>query len=186
MDKAKFKEFVLKVKNIKHIEIIIGVVAVLLMIVIYTGISSNKTDKNTQKAIVQSVSSGETKIELEKRFSEILSNIDGVGKTEVMITYKTTAEKITANTTTTNNNTSSTTGGSNNSSTNITQSPVIVNNNGKSEPYITKEIMPEVKGVIIVAEGANNPITKLAIMRAAQTALQINASNIEIFAMNQK
>lgn len=186
MDKAKFKELVIKIKKIKHIEIIIGVVAVILMIIIYTSVSTGSSNKATQKESKQSTTSNEAVIDLEKRLSTVLANIEGVGKTEVMITYKSTTEKITANTTTTNNNTSSTTSGNTNNSTSITQAPVIVTNNGKSEPYITKEILPEVKGVVIVAEGADNPVTKLAIMRAVQTALQINASSIEIFAMNKK
>lgn len=186
MDNAKFKEFVSKIKKIKHIEIIVGVVAVILMIVIYTSVSTGSSSKKISKNAEQTSTKSESTTYLEKRFSDILSNIEGVGKTEVMITYKSTTEKITANTTTTNNNTSSTTSGNTNNSTSITQAPVIVTNSGKSEPYITKEILPEVRGVIIVAEGADNPVTKLAIMRAAQTALQINASNIEIFAMNKK
>lgn len=185
MDNAKFKEFVSKIKKIKHIEIIVGVVAVILMIVIYTSVSAGSSTKDSQKP-VSSITSSESVSDLEKRFSDIISNIDGVGRAEVMITYKSTTEKITANTTTTNNNTSSSTSGNTSNSTSITQAPVIVTNSGKSEPYVTKEILPEVLGVIIVAEGADNPVTKLAIMRAAQTALRINASNIEIFAMNKK
>lgn len=183
MDKAKFSNIINKIKKIKHIEIIIGVVAVILMIVIYSGISTKNSNKTNDSATVAAPQYREVE---EKRLADILSNIYGVGSTEVLITYKSTSEKITANTTTTNNNTSSSTSGNTNSSTSVTQSPVIVTNSGKSEPYITKEIMPEIKGVIIVAEGADNPVTKLAIMRAAQTALQINASNIEIFAMNKK
>lgn len=184
MEKIKIKEFIARIKKIKHIEIIIGIIAVVLMIVIYAGVSANSKDNGASdagKTVVYEESD-----DWETKLAEILANVEGVGKTEVMITYVSTTEKITANTTTTNNNTSSSTNGSTNSSTSITQSPVIVTNSGKSEPYITKEIMPEVKGVIIVAEGADNPVTKLAIMRAAQTALQINAGNIEIFAMNKK
>ncbi len=184
MEKTKIKEFITRIKKIKHIEIIIGIIAVVLMIIIYTGVSAknkNSSVLDAEKTIVY-----EENDDWGKKLADILSNIEGVGKTEVMITYVSTTEKITANTTTTNNNTSSTNNGSTNSSTSITQAPVIVTNSGKSAPYITKEIMPEVKGVIIVAEGADNPVTKLAIMRAAQTALQINAGNIEIFAMNKK
>lgn len=183
MDRAKFISIISKIKKIKHIEIIIGVVAVVLMIIIYAGVS---TSNNKVKESAEVSATKYEVVDMEKKLADVLGSINGVGSTEVMITYKSTSEKITANTTTTNNNTSSSTSGNTNSSTSITQSPVIVTNSGKSEPYITKEIMPEIKGVIIVAEGADNPVTKLAIMRAAQTALQINASNIEIFAMNKK
>ncbi len=184
MVKVKIKEIIARLKKIKHIEIIIGVIAVVLMIVIYAGVSAK--DKTSSAAKTENTAVYEKNSDWEKKLADILSTVEGVGKTEVMITYASTTEKITANTTTTSNNTSTSNNGNTNSSTSITQAPVIVTNSGKSEPYITKEIMPEIKGVIIVAEGADNPVTRLAIMRAVQTALQINASNIEIFAMNKK
>lgn len=101
----------------------------------------------------------------------------------MMITAKSTAEKVTADTETTDTSNSVNSSGNTTTTTNATVSPVIVQNNGKSEPYILKEIMPEILGVIVVAEGADAPVTRLAIMRAVQTVLQVNASCVEIYPM---
>lgn len=182
----KLKGIIAKVKSIKHIEIIIAVIVVALMILIFSGFKSSSskttsTDDSATSAV--STTNVSTVAEWEKRLAEILSSIDGVGKAEVMITAKSTTEKVTANTTTTS--ISSSQGGSGNvtTSTNTTETPVIVNNNGTSEPYILKEVMPEILGVIVVAEGADNSVTKLAIMRAVQTSLQVNAACVEIYPM---
>lgn len=180
------KKIFAKLKSIKHIEIIIAVIAVALMILIFAGIGKDSGEskvKDGTGAAVGSTATGHSVSEWEKRLGEVLSNIDGVGRAEVMITAKSTTEKVTANTTTTNTSSSQNSSGNVTTSTNTTASPVIVNNNGKSEPYILKELMPEVLGVIVVAEGADSAVTKLAIMRAVQTVLQVNAACVEIYPM---
>lgn len=185
--KKKASEIFAKIKSIKHIEVIIAIIAVALMIIVFTGIgtkSSEKTSKSSTAtdSAATTTNSEESIAAWEKKLSEILSKIDGVGKAEVMITAKGTNEKITANTTTTA--TSNSSGGASNT-TNTTISPVIVNNNGTSEPYIVKELMPEIIGVIVVAEGADNAVNKLLIMRAVQTALSVDSGCVEIYPMKR-
>ena len=51
---------------------------------------------------------------------------------------------------------------------------------GKDEPVIVKEIRPQVVGVMIVAEGANNPLTKEEISKAVQTLLNIPAHRVTV------
>ncbi|MFA6866152.1 MAG: hypothetical protein WCR54_01415 [Clostridia bacterium] len=187
----KYKDFITKIKGIKHIEIIIGVIAIAIMLLIFSGNSSlfnssNTANTNSSKSTNENVSTSGNEgnyLSTEKELALVLSKIEGVGEVEVMINYESTSEKITAKTI--SNNTTNTVSGTTNSSTttNTTESPVILNNNGNSQPYILKEITPPIKGVIVVAEGANNAVVKLAIMRACQTILQINANNIEIFTM---
>ncbi len=183
----RLKNFITRIKAVKHIEIIIAVIAVALMILIFSGIGGKKTSQtgSTTTKGSETVTNAEvvTVSDWENRLSKILSQIDGVGETKVMITVKSTAEKITAKTVSTNTSSSQSGSGNVTTSTNTTESPVIVSNGGTSEPYVLKEIMPEVLGVIVVAEGADNAITKLAIMRAVQTALQVNAACVEIYPM---
>ncbi len=97
-----------------------------------------------------------------------------------MITYKGSVEYVTANTSNVNTNTTTDISRTT-STTSQTISPVIINSNGSSGPIIIKEIMPEVKGVIVVAEGAGNVIVRLELIRAVMVALDIGAEDIEIF-----
>lgn len=188
MEKAqiatKIKAFWNKIRGIKHIEIIIGVLIIAIMLIAYSGISTlagSKKQVNTT-TINKNVSSYDYTA-TEKRLEEVLSKIEGVGEVKVMINYNGSGEKITAKTVSTSTTSSTSAGGAVNSTTSITESPVIINNNGSSSPYVLKEISPQITGVIVVAQGADKPITKLSIMRACQTILQINATYIEIFTM---
>lgn len=183
-NKTKIKDFIEKIKSIKHIEIIIGVVAVALMIIIFAGVGGKSSSESDESK--ESVSEEQQTVsvsELEGKLAAVLSDIDGVGKSSVLITAKSSGEKITANTVTTNTSTSQSGSGNVTSTTSSTESPVIVNNGGKSEPYVIKELMPEILGVIVVAEGADSAVTRLAIMRAVQAVLQVSASCVEIYPM---
>ncbi len=184
--KRKASEIFGKIKSIKHIEIIIAVVVVALVILIFSGVktsASAKKSADTGSTVTTDTGTNSASIsEWEKKLSAILSAMDGVGKAEVMITAKSTPEKITANTLSTA--TSSSSNGTS-SSKNVTESPIIINNNGTSQPYVIKEVMPEVIGVIVVAEGADDSVTKLAIMRAVQTALKVDSSCVEIYPLKR-
>lgn len=179
----KLKIFVTKLKGIKHIEIIIGIIVIAIMLVGYNAFANSAKKQNTTQGS-SAVSSGEFDYTYtEDRLEKVLQEIEGVGQVQVMITYDGTAEKVTAKTVSTSTVSNTNAQGNSSSNTSRTESPVIINNNGSSSPYILKEIAPNITGVIIVAQGADKPVTKLAIMRACQTILQVNATNIEIFTM---
>lgn len=180
----KLKTLWSKLKGIKHIEIIIGVILIAVMLIVYNAVSKSakKTDIGDVKKTA-SIASQYDHTMTEERLERILREIEGVGSVKVMITYDGTSEKVTAKTISTSTVTNTNAQGNSSSNTSRTESPVIISNNGSSSPYILKEIAPGISGVIVVAEGADKPTTRLAIMRACQTILQVNASNIEIFTM---
>ena len=167
----KLKQIFAKIKSVKNIEIIIGLVIIAVMIIIYSNVSARK--EKTDAA-----SGGEATLteNLKTRLADILGEIEGAGEVKVMITYAGTGDKITAettntHTTTTNGSTSSTT------TTTTTSSPVL----SGSDVVILQEKMPEIKGVIVVAEGASDMKVKLKLMQATATVLGINANSIQIF-----
>lgn len=174
---GKVKNLIAKAKTIKNIEIIVGVVIICIIALIYStvtsGGSTKKSNSNAKTAISTDITS-----EMEGKLAAILSEIEGAGQVKVMITYKTTPEIVTANTKNIHSNTSS-------GVTTVTETvtPIVVTNNGKSELIIVKQLMPEIKGVIIVSEGASNIKVRLSLLRAAQAVLGVDANAIEIFAM---
>ena len=113
---------------------------------------------------------------MEARLGNILSKIEGVGEVDVLITFETTAEQITA---TTNNSHSTTTQNGDNSTTTSTSTdtPIISNQN----VIVLQEKMPKIIGVIVVAEGADKAKVKLQILSAVSTALNINQNSIQIY-----
>lgn len=182
----KIKSVITKIKNVKHIEIIIAVVAIAIMLLIFSsgsGLFDSNNNTDTDNKTVDTINNSTSYLDTEKQLSDVLSQIQGVGNVRVMINYSGTSEKVTAKTVTSNVTNTTNGGSSTSTTTHTTESPVVISNNGNSQPYILKEIAPDIIGVIVVAEGANNATVKLAIMRACQTILQVNANNIEIFTM---
>ena len=179
MEESKVKSFIKKLKTIKHIEIIIGVVIVCLIVIIYTSISLGGGTQTTNAGaggggganVGSNVNSSITR-GLELRLSEVLSSISGAGDVSVLITFASSPELIPAKTT--NSHTSSS---QNSTTTTETQSPIIVNN----EMVILREIMPEIIGVVVVAEGARDARVRVELMRATQAVLGVQARNIEVF-----
>jgi stage III sporulation protein AG len=114
----------------------------------------------------------------------MLSEIKGAGKVSVMIMYDGGVEYVTANSSSvTTNKTTDNSGGVDRITENTTETstPIIINENGQSKPIIIKEIMPNITGVMIIAEGANDVSVRMELMRAAATILDVNSNIIEVF-----
>lgn len=132
--------------------------------------------------------SNNTELTKEEQLEKVLSNIKGTGKVSVMITYLTSAEVVCANTvkTETNTVTERTENGGIKESEKVIEnkSPVTVDNGDGENALIMVEKEPEIKGVIVVAQGAENISVKMELQKAVETVLQISPSQVEIFAMN--
>lgn len=127
---------------------------------------------------------------LENQLSVVLSQIGGAGKVSVMITLKTGTEIIPAKDETISDKTTNekdTEGGTRIINEQNTTDKVVFKNEqgGASEPLVLKEINPEIKGVIIVAEGAKDPKVKLKLTEAVQTVLDVPAYRVSIFESNK-
>ena len=176
-----------KIKNIKHIRMIAIILLVLLVLFVwFADFNFGTKEKQTSTTVTTSSDSLTNYVNnLESRLAKTLTQIDGAGAVDVMITLDGSSQLILAydtesRTNTTDNITSSgTSTKSNNTTTNST--PIIINKNGQSEPLVLSEIMPNIKGVVVVCEGANNIRVKLNILQAVQALLGVNSGQIEIF-----
>lgn len=136
--------------------------------------SSNETDNYAYTTSLEYCNILESKLE------KILSNIKGAGNVCIMVTLtsgpelKIATEKDERTSTTTNSSGTTT-------SVTIIEEPVIISTNGEDSPLVLMEILPVIKGVIVVAEGASNISVKLQLLEAVQSLLNIESSNIQIF-----
>lgn len=176
--KEKAKSFYAKVRGIKHIEIILALAVAAVILVVYLAVSAT-SDGSKQTQTTETVG-GSLIAETEQKLKTILGEINGAGSVSVMITYESSVETVYAMTTNTTENSSSSNSGGSNMST-VTKTPVVVTNNGKSELIVVKEIMPKILGVVVVADGASDIKTRLALLSATATALNVDADIIEIF-----
>ena len=169
-----------KVKKIKHFDIILVVILSAVILLVLFGNWGSKDD-----TVVTQASTTDYATILEQRLGNALGNISGAGLVDVMITLDGTSELVLAYTTDNkNNSTENTTSNGSISKTetnNSSTTPIIINTNGVSSPLVLTEILPKVKGVIVIAEGANDIRVKLDILKAVQALLGVSSSQIEIF-----
>lgn len=146
-------------------------------------------NKGAAESQISTEKSGDV-AELEKRLTDILGKIQNAGKVTVMITLKTGTEIIPAkdesiSDKTTNEN--DTEGGTRTINEKNTSDQIVFMNDqgGTSKPLVLKEVNPEIKGVIIVAEGAKDPKVKLKLTEAVQTVLDVPAYRVSVFESNK-
>ena len=126
---------------------------------------------------------------LENDLSSILSKIQGAGRVSVMITLNGGTEIIPAKDESISDkvtNEKDTSGGTRIINEKTTDDKVVFTaaQGGNSKPLIIKEVNPEIKGVIVVAEGAKDSKVKLKISQAVQTVLDIPAYRVTVYERN--
>jgi stage III sporulation protein AG len=124
---------------------------------------------------------------LESRLEDILSTVLGAGRVRVLITYSTAGERVAATVSTMDESVSETSGGA--TATRSEQSremkqPATISVDGGQSPIILVEKEPEIRGVLVVAEGAADPTVRLSLQRAVQAVTGVSLSCIEVFEMN--
>ena len=113
--------------------------------------------------------------ETEQRMSEILSGVEGAGMVDVMLTYRQMEEKTIAQ------NESREESGE---TLRTEQTAVLLENaDGDVSPFILTESGPVVEGVVITAQGADQPSVAAALHQAAQALLDVPAHKVAILKM---
>ena len=180
---ARFWRRLLKrMREDRRVELLVyGGIAVLVVALFFAG---TRTDGAGQAQGDVQVTAAASEAELETRLQEVLCCIRGAGRVEVMITYDTSREIVPAMTTNVNSTGSeSSNGDGSSSSQQSTEStePATVSGSGGNEPIVLKEIEPQVRGVIVVAEGAADINVRMDLQRAVRAVLDIPLSRIEVF-----
>lgn len=171
---SKIKDIWQKVKNIKHIQIYVAVVIGLLVCAIcFAGTNLNKNDKSSDISTETSTTAQEYVQDLENRLCNVLSKISGVGKVNVVITLQSGFTYEYATDTETKTMVSDGV-----QTTTTTENIILVS----GQPVVVKENYPTVKGVVVVAEGAEDVKVKMAILSAIETVLEVQQSEITILA----
>ncbi len=171
----------LNFKTVKIASLILVFLIVLFLLFSNTASSTLNGTKNTSANNNLSSSYYTTSLEyasiIEDKLSEILSGISGAGEVSVMVTVGSSYELVIANKTDEKTNSSS--NGNNNSSyTTTVSNPIILNDN---TPLVVSEILPTIKGVVVVSTGARDALVKYNLIQAVKALLDIPSSNIQIF-----
>lgn len=120
---------------------------------------------------------------LEQRLSGIVENIAGVGRAKVMVTFESGVEYIYAKeerrVTDRYEDTDAASGTSLQQKDNTETSYILVDGGaGKKQALVEKQIEPVVRGVVVLCEGADDPVVERRVTEAVSTALGISTSRI--------
>ncbi|WP_353095887.1 sporulation stage III protein AG [Tissierella praeacuta] len=185
----KIKNALTKMNNKKFINnlFIILLMSIIFLIVtnIFLGPKTKNIDSTTDKYIkdIENTLESDYSGYLEKKLVDILSKLNGVGKVSVMITLENSVEKIAAtNTTKTTENTSEndSEGGTREIHREDLTTQIVTRGNDGSL-LVVKEIKPTVQGVIVVAEGADDPEIKEMLYDGVKTVLGIKGNKVQVY-----
>lgn len=127
---------------------------------------------------------------LEGRLKAVLSRMDGVGDVEVMITVldagEAVVEKDTKSSGTITEESDSAGGSRKVSDQDAEEQTVYVETGDESYPYVQKEKLPTIGGVVVVAEGGGSPVVVSDISEAVKALLQVEAHRIKVVKMCSK
>ncbi|MFD2672764.1 stage III sporulation protein AG [Marinicrinis sediminis] len=125
----------------------------------------------------------------EDRMTAILSKIVGVGGVDVMVSIESTEEKVVyqnSNHSQQVTNEKDRDGGTRHiTSINKSGDLVLIEVSGEKQPIIIKTIKPEIRGVIIVANGAENPTVKKLILDSVTKGLDVPVHRISVVPRKQ-
>jgi stage III sporulation protein AG len=174
------KLFSSKLNKVAVLVVLLAIVLVLFLNLSSSDESSTTTTATTYNSL-EYVSSKAYVENLEDKLVAVLSKIKDAGDVTVMITLESGPELKIATSVDERTNTS-TSGSNTTSSVTVVENPIIITQNGESSPLVLMEIMPVIKGVVVVAEGAGNVKVKLQLLEAVQSLLEISNNNIQIYA----
>lgn len=124
---------------------------------------------------------------LERRLEETLCRIGGVGSVQVMITLEATEELVVEkdqqiqNSNTTEEDSQ---GGSRYIYQSDRSENTVYHSSGSNEPYVVKTLMPEVSGVVVVAQGAGTGQISKEITDVVQALFGVEAHKVKVVKMD--
>lgn len=186
------QSFKLKHDKKKTIEKIIIVLIIGVVFMVIGDFRANDNESDCKDGYIQDVQQHETSSpqkSLEKNMEDILGKIEGAGKVKVMITYKTSKEVVhQIEEKEVINDTKEEDGGGGIRITKqreLSPNVIFEEHNGAKQAVVKKEIEPLIKGVVVVAEGADDDNVRMNLQMAAKILTDIPIHKISVFVMEK-
>lgn len=164
MNSEKLTEFIVKLKKDKKTALIIFTAILGMLLILFSGTPAEKNETASE-------SKTEEMIEWEEKLQKLLSSVEGAGRVKVMITYETSDEEVFAY----NKDESF-----RENEEKFSSDYILVENNGSETGLKLKTVYPEVKGVAVVCDGADDPVTKEQIISVISALFDISTKNISV------
>lgn len=176
-------------KNQWLVVLLVGILILVIAIPIDTDNSKSTEEEKENNTAAQNADSEDNLDVLEKRLTDTLSNVNGVGKVKVMITRKSSGEKIVEKdipVTDRSTEEEDSEGGNRTTMERVSGEETVYERDegGRQTPYVVEEIEPKVEGVIVIAEGGDNSSVIQNITEAIMALFGVEAHKIKVMKMN--
>jgi len=183
-----------RIKTMKREQMIIFLLLFGIVIVISIPVKKeNKSDDSVENdtsmtEVAEGNESDSTVRQLEEQLKNTLQKVEGVGEVAVAITMESTGEKIVEKDVPSNNSSTKQEDSQGGKQESIVQSEdestvYTKDSQGNQMPYVISETAPEIRGVIVVAKGGNNPIIAQQIQEAVMALFHVEAHKIKVMKM---
>lgn len=178
------------VRGMKREQWLICGLAGLLLLVIAAPVKQKEQKKTQEEVTVQSQEPTDDQIRqsYEKQLESVLSQVEGVGIVQVAVAMESTGKKQVEKDSPEDTSTSSEKGdsGTERTSQTVTTGETTVyedTGDGGQTPYISSSTYPEIRGVIVVAQGGGNPVIVQQIQEAVMALFHVEAHKIKVLKM---
>ena len=163
-----------KIKEIGSVKLTFLLVAGILLLILSCGDFMKKGEESSV-AVSKEEKTEETgenyRQTMEQQVVELLSKVEGVGKTEVMITLSAGKEKVTLKDNETAEGKSQ------------EETVLVEDSERNSSPYVLQEKEPVPEGILVVCEGGGDPAVSREIISAIQVLFHVEAHKIKVMKM---
>ncbi len=153
-------EKVLKKENLA----VLLLAGLLLLIIALPVKNSGQEEEEKTTAVSEETSSRDWQSIMEEKLKLALEQVEGIGKTQVFLTCEGTETKVVEK--------------------DESQTVYEKDAKGNQSPYVASEVYPKVIGVVVVAQGGDNPVVIQNIQEACQVLFQVEAHKIKVMKMN--
>ncbi len=181
-----------RIKEMKKEQILVFVLILGLLIVVLLPTKKTKVSKSEEETTTplqqEEVQEETIQRQLERQLVETLQQVEGVGTVTAAITLETTGKKIVEKDTPANDSMTSqedSQGGKQDSKNSSSEEATVYqkDGDGNQTPYVVSETTPEIRGVVVVAQGGNDPVIVQQIQEAVMALFHVDAHKIKVMKM---
>lgn len=182
--KASVSNITQRLKKNKKLVIICGIGILGILLLLMSELVSGGGEKNAPaEQTTENAQELTYAQDIEERLSQIISSIDGAGKTKVMVTLENGTEQVYAANEKTASDSSSDADGSAGKISDEKEYVIIETDSKGEQGLVIKLIQPKIRGVAVVCEGGDSDIIRREIQETVTAVLDISASRVYVTKM---
>lgn len=169
------------IQDDKKRKIIVIAGIILIGIIFLSGFWGDKKQTKETGMSTSEISEAQYITQLETKVEELLKQIEGVGKLDVMLTLESGSEYVYQAETKRSSDRKNAEGDTTQERLDDEQTIVMVEgDNGKKQALIRTELTPKIKGIVVVCEGADQLTVETQIIDVLTTAFGVTSARVSV------